>query len=192
MNRRRKTTRLIENASASIKNVIYATFPQTSPQEREDIEQGVKLKIWRKIASGTNIDNFRSYLWKVVYTTALDMIKERMENKTDAELQSLLDTAHFERLGAATPEIHWQNEELKMSVREAVETLPDRRKTVLRLWLCDMSLDEIAERLGWRSNQVRHLLYRGIDDLKKTLNPDRARREDMDASAERISTEDFK
>jgi len=173
--RRRKIERFLEKASSSIRNIIYANVPNTSPEEREDIEQEVKLKIWRKIAKGEEIENLRSYLWRVVQTTALDIIAARMENRTDEELQVLLDRSHFERLKRETPEICWQIEELKMSIREAVNLLPERRKIVLQLWLLDMNIEKIAAALGWRDNQVRHLLYRGIDELKAMLNPDPAR-----------------
>jgi DNA-directed RNA polymerase specialized sigma24 family protein len=32
-----------------------------------------------------------------------------------------------------------------------------------------MNIKQIASSLGWRENQVRHLLYRGLGDLKEKL-----------------------
>lgn len=152
--------------ATSIRNIIYDTFPGTTPQEREDIEQEVKLKIWRAAARGKNFTNLRSYLWKVVYTTALDVVDQRMELLGNQEIQEISDSARTARMESANPEILWQKEETQESLRKAVGALPERRRMVMKLWLLDMNQEEIAAYLGWGSNQVRHLLYRGIEDLK--------------------------
>jgi DNA-directed RNA polymerase specialized sigma24 family protein len=34
-----------------------------------------------------------------------------------------------------------------------------------------MDIAQIAKRLEWRENQVRHLLYRGLADIREKLRP---------------------
>jgi RNA polymerase sigma factor (sigma-70 family) len=162
-----KTKAFLDEMAISIRNIIYSTFPGTSPEEREDIEQDVKLKIWRSAARGKNFTNLRSYLWKVVYTTALDVIGRRMESLGDREIEAISDSVRAAGMDGADPEILWRREEIRANLRKAVGALPDRRRTVMKLWLLDMNLGEISRSLGWGENQVRHLLYRGLEDLKE-------------------------
>ncbi|MDH4273173.1 MAG: hypothetical protein OEW18_14460, partial [Candidatus Aminicenantes bacterium] len=73
-----KTKTFLGDISVSIRNILLASFPEMSREEKEDIDNEVKMKLWKKAAGGKKIDNLRSYLWRVVYTTALDLIGERM------------------------------------------------------------------------------------------------------------------
>lgn len=163
------TGKILDEMAISIRNIIYDSFPGTTLQEREDIEQEAKLKIWRMASNGKKIVNFRSYLWKVVYTTALDIIEDRMQNMSEEEIQRAIESTHPTRFCEACPEFHWQHEEMKMKLNKTVAMLPARRRSVVRLWLADMNLEEIAAYLGWGGNQVRHLLYRGIEELKEIM-----------------------
>lgn len=166
-----KTKAFLEEISLSIRNILLATFPEMSREEREDIDNEVKLKLWRKAASGKNIGNLRSYLWRVVYTTALDLIEERM-------LHLPLDhlVAASERADAVSERILFQDPgieegERRMVLSQVIDSLPERRRAVLRLHLEGMDIAQISSQLEWRENQVRHLLYRGLADLREMLRP---------------------
>jgi len=54
-------------------------------------------------------------------------------------------------------------------VGEAVESLMDSRRRVVKLFLLNMTLEEISIFLDWSEAKTRNLLYRGLDDLKKKL-----------------------
>jgi RNA polymerase sigma-70 factor (ECF subfamily) len=54
-------------------------------------------------------------------------------------------------------------------VGEAVESLMLSRQRVVKLFLLNMTLEEIAVVLNWSEAKTRNLLYRGLDDLKKIL-----------------------
>jgi DNA-directed RNA polymerase specialized sigma24 family protein len=62
-----------------------------------------------------------------------------------------------------------ENSERLVAVRQAVDSLPKRRKAVLLLHISGFKLEEIAEHLGWSVNTVRHLLYRGIESVRKNV-----------------------
>jgi len=138
-----KTKDFIEKMSKSIELIIWKNFPQLSRQEREDVEQEVKLKIWRMIARGKKIKNLRSYLWRVVYTTTLDMIDERMNN--------LPFDSVMEEQGA--------NPISRLDIRFS-ESLMERKE-----WesMFERALHSLVQ------NRSNHLYYRGLSDLKKQL-----------------------
>ena len=165
----------MDDLSSSIRNIILASFPHLTPVERQDIDQEVKLKLWRMISNGKDIANLRSYLWRVVYTTTLDLLNERMPcDERDAQrpeerrrpLGSAFDNDPPE---PETPESIAQKNEERTVVRGAIEALPLKRRVVVKMHFEGRSIKQTAEFLAWSPNKVRHLLYRGLNDLKKGL-----------------------
>jgi hypothetical protein len=47
-----------------------------------------------------------------------------------------------------------------------VDCLSGNRREVLRLFLKGQTIEEISASLKWEKTKVRHLFYRGIDDLR--------------------------
>jgi RNA polymerase sigma-70 factor (ECF subfamily) len=58
---------------------------------------------------------------------------------------------------------------LKETIIKAADNLIDSRKTVVKLYLLNMSLPEISDYLNFSQAKTRNLLYRGLEDLKKIL-----------------------
>jgi RNA polymerase sigma factor (sigma-70 family) len=164
-----QTKSFLEEMSLSIRNIMLACFPEMTTEEREDLDNEVKLKMWKNASNGKKVDNLRSYLWRVVYTTALDILGERMPHLS-LERTVQVDEAE-ERLPGEfiSEDLASRQRENSQMLEKAVNMLPARRKTVLRLHLTGMDIKQIAASLSWRENQVRHLLYRGLRDLRETM-----------------------
>jgi RNA polymerase sigma-70 factor (ECF subfamily) len=164
-----KTKKFLEEISKSIKLIIWKNFPELSRQEKEDIEQEVKLKIWRMVSGGKKIKNLRSYLWRVVYTTTLDMIDEKMnilpfDDETAANITnpiSLLDLQSSESL--------MEKKEWESVFEKTLSSLALNRRIVIKLYLTGMNVKEIADFLEWTESKVNHLYYRGLNDLKDRI-----------------------
>ncbi len=154
-----RTPEFIEELSRSVRAILLRRFPGISGQDLEDIEQEVKLKIWKMAAGGKNIRYFRSYLWKVVYTTALDAL--------DGRLDRLLEEEQGTSEGVDSSA---ESLDRVLALREAIEELPPGRKQVVNLHLDGLGLEESAARLGWSKNRVRHLFYRARTELKRKLS----------------------
>ena len=166
-----KTKTFLGDISVSIRNILLASFPEMSREEKEDIDNEVKMKLWKKAAGGKKIDNLRSYLWRVVYTTALDLIGERMPYLS---LETLIAASEREDRASekiVSPVSSVQEREHRLILNRVLDSLPERRRAVLFLHLEGMDIAQIAARLQWRENQVRHLLYRGLADIKGALKP---------------------
>jgi RNA polymerase sigma-70 factor (ECF subfamily) len=71
-----------------------------------------------------------------------------------------------------------RNKNLEEIVGNAVEMLIDSRRQVIKLYLLDLSIQEIAGYLNWSQNKTRNLLYRGLADLKDLLKDRDAKHED--------------
>ncbi|MGQ9671622.1 MAG: RNA polymerase sigma factor [Candidatus Aminicenantales bacterium] len=165
-----RSERFLEEISRSIKNILLAHFPELSEQDKEDIDHEVKLKLWKNFARGKKITNLRSYLWRAVYTTALDIVAEKMNSLSVDQLVEIEEKRNSQGFPSLSPDSSTTGEEeTSLLVNKALGTLPSRRKAVLSLHLSGLSIKQIATSLGWRENQVRHLLYRGLSDLRQVL-----------------------
>jgi RNA polymerase sigma factor (sigma-70 family) len=168
-----QTKRFLDEISRSVRAIVMKTFPGIAGQEREDIEQEIKLKLWKMVRRGRNIRNLKSYLGRMVYTTALDVIARRQN------LMSLDDLPGDGRASALVdadgpgPEALAERGQMRDRIRAAIDGLPERRRAVLKLHLTGAGVEQMAGRLGWSSNRVRHLLYRGLGDVRKKLEEGR-------------------
>ncbi len=60
-------------------------------------------------------------------------------------------------------------EQLREKLAEAVGRLIESRRRAVKLYLLDMTIEEIAVFYGWSRDKTRNLLYRGLADLKRLL-----------------------
>jgi RNA polymerase sigma factor (sigma-70 family) len=159
----------IRDLARSIDKVVRRNFPRVSADEKADISQEILKKIWKMIAGGKKIDNLKSYIWRVAYTTALDLVKENekyinieedMQKEADGCLSDMTDISLESQL---------ESENAKKNLLAAIEGLSPNRRTVLKLALTGMTVREIAEFFDWSESKVNHLYYRGLEDLKKRM-----------------------
>ncbi len=165
-----KASRFLDEISLSVKKIIFANFPGLSEEEKEEIDQDVKLKILKMASRGKKVENLRSYVWKMVYSTALDLISHRSQalrlddvlKSQKPPLRSYVDTL--------SPEYLFEEKELLALVVKTIDALPPRRRSAVLLHLQGLGLEEIAVYLGESLNAARHLLYRGLDEVKDKIS----------------------
>ena len=159
----------LDELSLSIKKIIFANFPHLSFEDREEIDQDVKLKVLKMAAVGKKIGNFRSYVWRMVYTTALDVIGKRLNAISLDEGSRAPLGAQDAFLDEGSPECLLERKEALRLLEKALDSLPERRKTAVRLHFAGLNLTEIARWTGETENTARHLVYRGLDELKGNM-----------------------
>ncbi len=163
----------IEKFTYLIRAAIRKTCPRIGKLDMDDIEQEVRISIWKEIRkSEKEIRNLGSYIWRVTYTTTSKVMKRLSEHRK--ELINVQEDCRPMEEAFLTPERngpdhHYQNEELLRIARESVDSLIDSRRQVVRLYLTGMSTDEITEYFGWSDGKARNLLSRGLADLRLKL-----------------------
>jgi RNA polymerase sigma-70 factor (ECF subfamily) len=69
---------------------------------------------------------------------------------------------------------NYKSDELKRNFKKitgiAINSLIDTRKKAVKLYLLNLTLDEIAIVCNWSRDKTRNLLYRGLTDLKQKLS----------------------
>ena len=166
---------LIDGYSSLIRQVISANLHKTDNVRIEDIEQEVKFKIWKLLKKGKKVDNLPSYIKRVAYTATVDELRKMKRQNPVSETGVCASWYSMTRLKdlsnpADSPQFLLENKETRIFLEDAIDSLRERRKQVLRLYLMEMTVEEISELFDWDKTKVRHLLYRGIEDLKEKIN----------------------
>ncbi len=145
---------------------IYKFNPARFGLDPEDICQEIKIKLWRVLGYEKEIVNFPSYLKKVVNSSVIDMLRKckRQENVLLQEKQTRISEMKVDYLAELAA-----RENLRDKLAEAVDSLIESRRQAVKLFLLDMTIDEIAAFYGWSKDKTRNLLYRGLTDLKRFL-----------------------
>ncbi|MFH1943431.1 MAG: sigma-70 family RNA polymerase sigma factor [bacterium] len=159
----------IRNISQYIRLIFAKKFPELSSTQQEDIAQEVQIKIWRQLQKGRKIRHIKSYLWKVVSTTTLDMLNKELDcSPLNGDLsESNLGSEYFTKLDITADHIE---KKAKLSIfKNNLEKLSRNKRIVIKLYLTGRNIREIAEFLNWGESQVNHLFYRGRDELKELI-----------------------
>jgi RNA polymerase sigma factor (sigma-70 family) len=163
---------VIEQFSVLIKQVIQKNLHRNDDVDLEDIEQEVRFKIWVFLKKGKKIQNFPSYIKKIAYSTTIDELRKMMKDMPTGKPENLRRVFSGASLVSSgplsdfSPEAGLEGLEAKESIRALVNSLSKDRKKVLELYLKGLSIDEICSSLHWGKPRVRHLFYRGLDDLR--------------------------
>jgi len=165
-----KTKDFLDEVTRTVFVVLKTRCPSLKPDDGEDIAQDVLIKILRATENGTIIANLRSYIWRAAYTTALDVLAERSREALTVQPE---ENPGIEGLVAAlsTEEVI-ERKNARRRIDRLVETLPPARRRIFELFLLGMSTKDIAAHLGWSHSKVRHLYYRGVEEMRRKLRRD--------------------
>ena len=158
--------RIVDKYSWFIESQILKFNPQKNGIDPDDISQEVKIKLWNVLIDEKKIYSYPSYIKKIVNSCVIDQIRKSRRQEgviSNEKRKKISDRCSFYKKHDSS------ESELKNMVGEAVESLMDSRRRVVKLFLLNMTLEEISIFLDWSEAKTRNLLYRGLDDLKKKL-----------------------
>ena len=158
--------RLVEKYSRFIESQILQFNPQKNGIDPDDIFQEVKIKLWNVLIDEKKIYSISSYIKKIVNSCVIDQIRKSKREEgviSNEKRKKISDRRSYYKKHSSS------ETELKNMVGKAVESLMESRRRVVKLYLLNMTLEEIAIFLNWSEAKTRNLLYRGLDDLKRML-----------------------
>lgn len=132
----------------------------------DDVFQEVRIKIWNLLNDEKKIINYTSYIKKIVDSSVIDHIR-KMRRERGLLLQQKYRTISEWKSTYEIESIQYKN--LKKILSETVESLLESRRKVVKLYLLNLTIEEIAALFCWSRDKTRNLLYRGLSDLKKAL-----------------------
>lgn len=128
----------------------------------EDIVQEIFIKVWENRADAINIKHIKSYLFKAAKNRFLNELRKQKKER------NLADTRTYNEIDPLTPEIQLTFKEGMRLGEEALSKLSPKRKLIVEMSTREeLSLDEIASRVGISKNVVKKLLYQGLAMLRK-------------------------
>ncbi|UTC49051.1 RNA polymerase sigma factor [Treponema vincentii] len=133
----------------------------------EDFVQDVMLKAYSALGTFRAEAPFAAWLMRIAYNTALNSVKKRNR------YSSLADGTEIEYRGDNPEEKHL-NECIVLSVREAVNSLPDNYRICIDLYFFyDMSYTDIAAVTELPLNTIKSHIFRAKKILREYLKEDR-------------------
>ena len=157
---------ILEKFAHFIRIHIQKFSPQRKGIDPDDVSQDVKIKLWNILNDEKKIQNYASYIKKIVDSSVIDQIRRvrREEHILYSEMQRRI----AERKNPYSRD-ESDEKNLKRILGQAVDSLLESRRKAVKLYLLNMSLEEISEFYGWSRHKTRNLLYRGLKDLRLKL-----------------------
>ncbi|MFW6123596.1 MAG: RNA polymerase sigma factor [Acidobacteriota bacterium] len=132
----------------------------------DDISQEVILRLWKVMNNEKKIKHYSSYIKKVVNSTLIDYLRKSRRHN---QLISFKMEEGISENKTFFKDNQDSSHSLKRIIYNAVEGLIESRKKVVKLYLLDLTIEEISILFNWTENKTRNLLYRGLSDLKNNL-----------------------
>jgi len=143
--------------------------------ECQDIAQDAFIKAFRAINSFRGDSQFYTWLYRIAANTAKNFLASRAR-KSPAYSVDVEDAEHFEGESGlkeyANPENLLLTDEIRATIFNAIENLPDDLKSAITLRELDgLSYEEIADVMDCPIGTVRSRIFRARDVIDKELRP---------------------
>jgi RNA polymerase sigma-70 factor (ECF subfamily) len=143
-------------------------------QEAEDVVQETFLRVYKNLDRYDENQKFSTWIYRIATNLCIDRLRKRKPSYSiDAEMTDGEGTDWHSMLASddAGPDEELILSETQQNIREAIQTLPDKYKSVVILrYLHDMSLQEIGEVLEMPVTTVKTRVHRGREFLRKKLD----------------------
>jgi len=163
-----------------------------------DVAQEAFVRVHGHLAEFEGKSSFSTWLYRIATHLSIDMVRrERTSRKDDVDEVNEADLAEGgEGILSTTlgddPRDNALRRELAAKIQEALETLPEKHRTILVLREVEgLSYEELAERLGIHKGTVMSRLFHARKKMQVALrryagtdHPVRPERSDREAGAE--------
>jgi RNA polymerase sigma factor (sigma-70 family) len=137
-------------------------------EDAEEIAQDCFIKAYRSLNTFRNTSKFSTWLYSIVYTTAMTFLrKKRLDIQSiDTEAGLLNVENHVSDLNSDEVE----HKSKMVFVNRAIDQLlPDDAAVITLFYQGEQSLDEIGQALGMETNTVKVKLHRARHRLKEKI-----------------------
>ncbi len=132
--------------------------------ERSDVFQEIMINIWKNLDSFEGKSKLSTWIYRVAVNTCLDHLRSegRRRRLFAEEAEGESEPAD----GAAAPDIALEHQDQVQRLYACINELPEIDRTLVSLFLEDMTTVEMAEVLGISEANVRVKLHRVRGNLR--------------------------
>jgi trans-2,3-dihydro-3-hydroxyanthranilate isomerase len=130
----------------------------------DDVQQAVVVGLWRQLQRGQTIERPASYLFRAAIRETIRLVKREPASASvvDAEEAPLASPS-------GDPHRRLEERQRQAAILAAIASLEAKRQQAVRAHLAGFDVREIMEMFGWSYQTARHLVARGMTDLRRTL-----------------------
>lgn len=135
--------------------------------EKEDIEQEVRLDLWKQIARGQTIEFPATYIYRATIRETIRVLRRNISR----EMEPIEEGSGADQLKEVGDP--FQVLVAKEDFREIIfglRSLARERQDAVRAHLSGFGFQEIMLMYGWSYQKARNLIARGMADLRASLN----------------------
>ena len=161
--------RLLEEFGVRLRAAVQAHCRPQQGLDPDDIEQEVRIRLWKALERDQNAAFNASYIQRVVVSTVIDALRRAAARPMEALPEA--DEAVVDWQGESEdPARNASDSERMRLLQQGLEALPERRRVTVQLHLQGFRPAEIATLQGLTLDATRKLIERGMLDLRTQLN----------------------
>ena len=146
-------------------------------EDAEDVAQEVFIQVYRSIHSFKGESKLSTWLYRIVTTRSLDLLRSRKSKKRFGFIQRMFGDGNeplYEIPNFNHPGVALDKKENAAKLFKAIAQLPDNQKTAFTLHkLEDLSYQEISDVMQTSVAAVESLMHRAKQNLRKMLEKER-------------------
>lgn len=137
-------------------------------EDAEEIAQDCFIKAYRSLASFQRQSKFSTWLYSIVYTTAMTFLRKKRVKTDSIDDESIFVQVESQSSGYDVNDA--ENKSRSFYLNQAIaQLLPDDSAIITLFYKGEQSLEEIGQALGMESNTVKVKLFRARQRLKEKL-----------------------
>jgi len=137
-------------------------------EDAEEIAQDCFIKAYRSLASFQGQSKFSTWLYSIVYTTAMTFLRKKRISTDSIDDENTYIQVENHESGYDTDNV--ENKSRSFYLNQAIEQLlPDDATIITLFYKGEQSLEEIGRALGIEANTVKVKLFRARQRLKEKL-----------------------
>ena len=131
--------------------------------DAEDVVQDTMIRLWENAASWTPDARIGTWLHRVSYNRAIDLLRRRRAFVDESALVEIVDNSEL-------PDAAMVRSEAVLSLKDAIEKLPTRQRTAVLLFhFQEFSQREAANVMGVSEDALESMLARARRQLRRRL-----------------------
>ena len=162
---------LVERHSRAVFRLAYRIAG--NEHDAEEAVQETFLRVFRSLDRFRGQARFETWLYRVASNAALDVVRRRQRHQDrQAPLESAAGVPLSLAGAAPNPERLTHGKQVGGQIAAAMKRLtPSERAAFTLRHLQGLSIGEIGEALGLRSNAVKNAIFRAVKKMRQDLAP---------------------